>query len=155
MLNNYFRDKSELILHCVRKYKQDCVTRYDSLVADSRTADELRTGFGAAMATTLVEDGHLHRLWYDMRSQSLFEDAFRLDVQELDRSLELMIWRVVTRYTELAGRPPALTSRLAYAMFDGLFQQGLLKFFAGVPGAAAELQADVETVLAASIGSVG
>ena len=37
-----------------------------------------------------------------------------------------MIWRVVTRYAELAGRPPAMTPAAAYGVLDGLFQQALL-----------------------------
>jgi hypothetical protein len=37
-----------------------------------------------------------------------------------------MIWRVVERYSDLAGRPPALAPAGTYAVLDGLFQQALL-----------------------------
>ena len=56
VLHYYFADKSELIMYCVRQYKAECVTRYDSIVATAAAADQLRRGFGAAMAATLVED---------------------------------------------------------------------------------------------------
>jgi hypothetical protein len=37
-----FSDKFELITYCVRQYKAECVTRYDSIVADAGSADELK-----------------------------------------------------------------------------------------------------------------
>ncbi len=147
VLHYYFRDKIELITYCVRQYKAECVTRYDNIVATASSADELRKGFGAAMAATLVEEATLHRLWYDLRNQSLFDDSYRSDVLEIDQSLERMIWRIVAKYADLAGQPPALPSGAAYAVFDGLFQQALLRHLAGSPDAATDLQDSVQRVL--------
>jgi AcrR family transcriptional regulator len=147
VLHYYFRDKIELITYCVRQYKAECVTRYDNIVATASSADELRKGFGAAMAATLVEEATLHRLWYDLRNQSLFDDSYRTDVLEIDQSLERMIWRIVTKYAGLAGQPPALPSGAAYAVFDGLFQQALLRHLAGSPDAATDLDDSVQRVL--------
>src|SRR5690349_2905926 len=104
VLHYYFADKFELITYCVRQYKAECVTRYDSVVATATSADQLRVGFGAAMAVTLREDAAVHRLWYDLRNQSLFEEKFRADAVEIDHSLERMIWRIVSRYAELGER---------------------------------------------------
>ena len=53
VLHYYFADKFELITYCVRRYKAECVRRYDSIVATATAADQLRDGFGAAMAGTL------------------------------------------------------------------------------------------------------
>ena len=41
VLHYYFRDKVDLITHCVREYKAQCVTRYDQVVATSSSASEL------------------------------------------------------------------------------------------------------------------
>jgi AcrR family transcriptional regulator len=147
VLHYYFRDKVELITHCVRQYKAECVTRYDQIIATAGSAEELRQGFGAAMAGTLREDAPMHRLWYDLRNQSLFEESFQADVLEIDQSLERMIWRIVGQYAGLAGAPLAVSPGMAYAIFDGLFQQSLLRYLAGQEGAAGELQANVEHVL--------
>jgi AcrR family transcriptional regulator len=148
VLHYYFDDKIDLITQCVRQYKARCVTRYDEVVASAATASELRQGFAAVMAQTVVEDAALHRLWYDLRSQSLFEDSFRADVRDIDLSLERMIWRVVTRISELIPRPLSLPSPITYAIFDGLFQQSLLKHLSGDAQAPADLRAAVEAVLA-------
>ena len=147
VLHYYFSDKFELITYCVRQYKAECVTRYDSIVATAGSAAELKREFGAAMATTLREDATLHRLWYDLRNQSLFEESFRADVLEIDQRREEMIWRVISRFASFAGLGVALAPAAAYAILDGLFQQALLHFLAGQEGAAEQLRANVVRVL--------
>jgi AcrR family transcriptional regulator len=147
VLHYYFADKFELITYCVRRYKAECVTRYDVSVTTATTAEELRAGFGETMAATMRDDATLHRLWYDLRNQSQFEERFRADVADIDRSLERMIWRVVTRYAELSEREFAVTPAFAYALLDGVFQHALLRHLGGDPAAAQELDAQVRQVL--------
>ena len=147
VLHYYFADKFELITYCVRQYKAECVTRYDSIVASADSAAELSRGFGAAMAATLREDATMHRLWYDLRNQSLFEESFRADVLEIDQRREAMIWRVVSRYAELAQISVTLSRAAVYAILDGLFQQALLHHLAGSEGPADDLAANVIRVL--------
>jgi AcrR family transcriptional regulator len=147
VLHYYFSDKTELITYCVRQYKAECVTRYDNIVAIATSAAELKQGFGAAMASTMVEEATLHRLWYDLRNQSLFDDSYRHDVSEIDQSLERMIWRIVSKYSDLAGTPLVVSSGPAYAVFDGLFQQALIRHLAGRADAARDLDENVQRVL--------
>ena len=37
------------------------------------------------MARRCATDAPMHRLWYDLRNQSLFEESFRADVLEIDQ----------------------------------------------------------------------
>lgn len=74
------------------------------------------------MAAPLREDATMHRFWYDLRNQSLFDQAFRSDVCEIDQSLERMIWRIVSRFADLAGVPA-----------DGQLQRGLRSVRRAVP----------------------
>jgi AcrR family transcriptional regulator len=147
VLHYYFAGKFELITYCVRQYKAECVTRYDGIVATAVSAAGLSRGFGAAMAATLREDATMHRLWYDLRNQSLFDETFRADVLEIDQSLERMIWRIVSKYAELSEAPLAVTPGLAYAVMDGLFQHALLRQLAGSADAARDLDESVQHVL--------
>ncbi|HEX2892347.1 TetR/AcrR family transcriptional regulator [Vineibacter terrae] len=147
VLHYYFADKVDLIMCCVRHYKAQCVTRYDHIIASASSYDEMTDGFVAAMAQTLADEATLHRLWYDLRAQSLFEPAFRADVAEIDKSLQDMIWRIIARLAALAGAPQTLPPPLLYAMFDGLFQQALLKHLSGEAGATTELQAGIRLLL--------
>jgi AcrR family transcriptional regulator len=147
VLHYYFSDKVDLIIESVKQYKAECVKRYDEIVATARTAVELKYGFSAALAGTLCEDAPMHRLWYDLRNQSLFEESFRADVLEIDQSLQRMIWRIVSQYAELTGAPLAVSSSVAYAIFDGLFQQALLRQLAGHSDAGRQLQESVESII--------
>ncbi len=106
VVHYYFTDKFELITHCVRYYKAQCVTRYDDLVAESVTADELLDRFAAKLVETMTDEAPMHRLWYDLRTQAMFEDQFRPDVLMIDATLQEMIGRVVSQVRR-AGRPPA------------------------------------------------
>ncbi|MFR9804273.1 TetR/AcrR family transcriptional regulator [Pseudonocardia sp. RS010] len=146
-LHYYFRDKVELIMYCVRRYKAVCVQRYDAIVTDSATPEGLAADFAEGLAATCRDEAPLHRLWYDLRSQSLFEESFRPDVAEIDQSLERMVWRIVRRYAELAGRKPTCSPVLAYATVDGLFQQALLRHLSGSELALDDLRAGARHLL--------
>jgi TetR/AcrR family transcriptional regulator, transcriptional repressor of bet genes len=147
VVHYYFQDKLELVIYSVRYYKARCVTRYDSVVSDSTTADELLDAFAAKLAETIRDEAPMHRLWYDLRTQSMFEDQLRDAVTLIDKTLEDMIWRVVTRYATLAGRRPRLEPPVAYGVLDGLFQQALLAYVGGHTEVLATLAGQVRAVL--------
>jgi TetR/AcrR family transcriptional repressor of bet genes len=137
VVHYYFRDKLELVVYSVRYYKVRCVTRYDTVVDESTTAGELLDRFADKLAETIRDEAPMHRLWYDLRAQSMFEPQLREAVSYIDRTLQEMIWRIVSRYAELAGRPAAVGPAVAYGMLDGLFQQALLAY-QDSPGATLE-----------------
>ena len=130
VVHYYFQDKLELVIYSVRYYKARCVTRYDAVVRDSTSPAELVDAFAAKLAQTIREEAPMHRLWYDLRTQSMFEDALRDAITEIDAALEAMIWRVIDRYATLSGGTPLVSSPAAYGMLDGLFQQALLAYTA-------------------------
>ncbi|HVK27452.1 MAG TPA: TetR/AcrR family transcriptional regulator [Nocardioides sp.] len=147
VVHYYFHDKLDLIVYCVRQYKATCVHRYDGVVADATTADELVAGFADKLVETIVDEAPMHRLWYDLRAQSMFEESLREAVLQIDKTLEDMIWRVVSTYAELAGRAPAMAPSVAYGLLDGLFQQALLAHLCGREGVLDELRAQVHELM--------
>jgi len=147
VVHYYFQDKLELIVYCVRYYKKQCVTRYDGVVADSTSAGELIDAFAAKLVETVQEEAPMHRLWYDLRTQSMFEEQLREAVLQIDGTLEQMIWRVVSRYAELAGRQPRTTPSAAYGLLDGVFQQALLGHLTGNTDSLDELVVQVHDLM--------
>ena len=141
VLHYYFTDKIDLITHCVRVYNDECVTRYDEIVASAPSAEELKRQFCDKLAATMADDADMHRLWYDLRNQAVFEPAFRADVTEIDLSLQRMIWRIVSRYGELRGDQPNVAEEAAYGLLDGLFLQALRRHLFGDSEARSRLQA--------------
>lgn len=147
VLHYYFRDKTELITFCVRRYKERCVTRYNEIVAGAASAEDLATRFAEALAETMQVETAMHRLWYDLRSQAMFEAGLRPTVVELDRQLEAVIARVVDQYAVLRDRPLRVSQPLAYAMFDGLFEGCLMRHIAGENGVADRLRDEAAALL--------
>lgn len=147
VLHYYFSDKFDLICCSVRYYKAKCVTRYDQITATARSREELLEGFLEKLGETIRTEAHMHRLWYDLRAQALFESAFRDDVTAIDKSLEDMVWRIMSRYAALGDKQIAVSPEALYALFDGLFQKYLLQHISGDADAIAALQAELRRLL--------
>jgi len=135
VLHYYFRDKVDLITCCVRYYKEYRVAQHDRLTAEAASLGEFVDGFVVNLAASMREEAHLHRLWYDLRAQALFEPAFRADVAAIEKTLEDTMERLVSRLHELAGETQTVPHALVYALVDGVFQQSLLKHVSGDPDA--------------------
>ena len=153
VVHYYFADKLELVVYSVRYYKARCVTRYDGVVADATDAEGLLDAFAAKLVETVQEEAAMHCLWYDLRTQSMFEERLREAVVLIDKTLEEMIWRVISRYAELAGRPPAMTPAAAYGVLDGLFQQALLGHLTGDADAVESMAAQVHELMPLMVSS--
>ncbi len=151
VLHYYFADRLDLIAHCVHLYKAECIASYDDVLRPEDDAPALRTRFADRLAATLEHDLPTHKLWYDLRSQALFETALVEDVREIDASLEAMIWRVVGRYAELAGGTPLLDSAGTYAALDGPFERAVRRRVHGDEAAASLLTAQVFALLDALV----
>ena len=152
VLHYCFKDKLDLILCSVRQYKARCVRRYDQVTADAQTLDALLDVFLASLGDTLRAEAPLHRLWYDLRAQALFEAEFRADLTEIDRRPAQMVLRVMARAAELAGVRVSLPPAVMYAAVDGLFQQALLQHLSGDDQAVPVLQADVRCIATQMLG---
>ncbi|MGM7697585.1 TetR family transcriptional regulator [Microbacterium sp. A84] len=131
ILHYYFEDKDDLIGQAIWQYKSECARRYDEIVETARTGDELAERFGTEMSATLRDETDMHRLWYDLRNQSLFESGFRDTIIAIDQLLTDMVWAVVKRYAELENTVPGIDPGSAYALFDGIFLNSLIAFLRG------------------------
>ncbi|ANZ40843.1 TetR family transcriptional regulator [Lentzea guizhouensis] len=148
VLHYYFADKRDLVTEAVRQYEAVCVTRYDDVVARATTAEQLRDEFVAMFFDTLAQDAPLHRLWYDLRNQSLFDETFRADVLEIDGRREDMVWRVVSRYAELSGGTLSVSPAVVYVTLDGIFHRALLHHLGGQADTVASLRHELPGVIA-------
>jgi TetR/AcrR family transcriptional regulator, transcriptional repressor of bet genes len=147
VVHYYFQDKTALVVHAVRYYKARCVTRYDGVVSAATTPEGMLEAFAAKLVETVTDEAPMHCLWYDLRTQSMFEEELREAVDLIDVTMRDMIWRVVSRYAELSGRPVAMTPAAAYGVVDGLFQQALLAHVGGDADALPALVTQVHALM--------
>ena len=110
VLHYYFTDKVDLISECVRVYHQLLVANFDEGLATYEDLDTMAVGVAETLQRTITEETAQHRLWYDLRSHSMFNEEIREDVREIERTLEGFAWRVVLGYAELSGTEPVLDS---------------------------------------------
>ncbi|WP_172400043.1 MULTISPECIES: TetR/AcrR family transcriptional regulator [unclassified Microbacterium] len=150
-LHYYFTDKNDLIAEAVRISKGGLGDRYLAVLERAETAEELAAGAAEELARSVHDDARLHRLWYDLRNQSLFESGFGDTIAEVEADLQDAIWRVVERYSELCGRPCRFTPLFAYALTDGMLQHALIRHLRGDGEAIARLRRECRDLFAASV----
>ncbi|TCQ06073.1 TetR family transcriptional regulator [Rhizobium sp. PP-F2F-G36] len=118
-LHYYFGDKSELIVFTVRRFKQTFIARLADIIVDRHSVEEaIEALVESAMTSTAM-----HRFWYDLRNQALFEPKYRAVVTEIERDLK-GITGTVLRLID-PTRDPEPFQDLAYVTLDGIFFQGI------------------------------
>lgn len=127
VIHYYFKDKAELIRFCVERYKQDFIASLRAAVAEAESLASLKQGVARVLLQSLNEQPQEHRLWYDIRAQSLFDESFRPGMWAIDRQLEGLIAEMLRKMADMSGRPPRVSAGTAYAMLDGFFQRYLLR----------------------------
>ena len=151
ILHYYFSGKDDLIAQAIWQYKSECARRYDPIVQTSVTAEELIARFGVEISATLRDESDMHRLWYDLRNQALFENGFRGTIIAIDELLTDMVWAIVERHAQLCGKTPAIDRETAYALIDGLFLNALIGYLRGDLDALDRLRTRSQNLLKASV----
>ncbi|GAA1935581.1 TetR/AcrR family transcriptional regulator [Microbacterium aoyamense] len=150
ILHYYFESKDDLIAQAIWQYKSECARRYDPILETATSADEMIARFGVEISATLRDEAELHRLWYDLRNQAMFEGGFRETILAIDELLTDMVWAVVERHAELRGTAPTIDRATAYALFDGLFLNCLIAYLRGDVDAIDAIRVRAGNLLAAS-----
>lgn len=142
VLHYYFKDKTEIILEAIRLYKTQCIARWDDALR-AESADELLMKLAAVLTDGIHEEGQLHRLWYDVRSEGMVDPAFRDLVWEVELEVQAMVVRVIEHMGALSGTRLLISPETAAVTLDALFQRALLEHYCGDPTAADTLMARV------------
>ncbi len=118
MLNYYFADKSDLIIYCVKNYKSGFVRVNEAAIQSEGDRDAVIESFTTGLATSIKEDAAAHRLWYDIRSQAMFDESFRPAINQIEESLINLVGHLHKRL----DLPPTPSIESDYAAIDGLFR---------------------------------
>lgn len=118
MLHYYFEDRSDLIIYCVQLYKEEFVRDINAALNTAEGRDAVLDAFADALADSIVDDTETHRLWYDIRTQAMFDETFRPVVDEI----EAMLIDIIRHAFKKAGNeiPPMVD--IHYAAVDGVFR---------------------------------
>ena len=95
----------------------------------------------------------MHRLWYDLRTQALFDDRFAASINEIDDSLAALTWKAVIAYAELCESVVIITPAIVYATADGLFHRALRDLITGDAEAPQRLAHEIDSALDDFVGA--
>ncbi len=126
ILHYYFEDKIDLISYCVRLYKETFIAMLDAAMAPETPGDAVIAGFVDALVGAVAQHANTHRLWYDIRGQALFDEAFHPVVDEIERALVNVVVRLLQRLDIEIVSPLSV-----YVAFDGLFRYYLQQHLSG------------------------
>lgn len=140
-LHYYFEDRDELLVYCVRQYKLRFVGMIASAVDGVGSPEQALEAFCRALAQTILDEADMHRLWYDIRNQALFDQNFVAVVEEIEALLVDMLAPLSAQQDE---------RELLYLRLDGAFRYLLQQQLAGRARTVAEIQA----YLKAAAGSI-
>lgn len=118
MLHYYFADKTDLIIHCVAIYKEGFVENIIRALDNAEGREAVIDNFSEALVVSIIDDEMTHRLWYDIRTQAMFDEAFRPAVA----SIEGKLINIVRQAFKKAGHPVPENVDLYYALLDGAFR---------------------------------
>ena len=142
MVHYYFEDKEELLIFCVRLYKEEFIQRMKSALLSASSESSPARSFASVLATTIVKDSDIHRLWYDIRVQSMFDPTFEPFVRELENSMMAIL------RTFCKDQSSDREASLLYAKVDGVFRFLLQQSLFGAPFDRSDMEAMfVETLL--------
>lgn len=131
VLHYYFADKAELIEECIHRIEQMTADRVAEMPTTASSASEYADAVATVLADSLRTETADHRLWYDLRSQSMFDDQLREAAGSIDRSRGVQAWTIVERYAAIADRSPAVSPAVAYQVIDGVFFHHVLAMVYG------------------------
>lgn len=141
MMHYYFDDKEQLLIYCVRLYKRQFVVKLRGALDNATAEDGVIKAFAAALSDTLESDAEVHRLWYDIRSQAMFDPVFQPVVTELEQSMADLL-RGFSKNPDNAKE-----AELLYAQVDGVFRYLLQQVLFGQAASADTMRQMLEAPL--------
>lgn len=131
VIHYYFSSKTDLLIYCIRIYKEDFIDSLKDLITHASQLKTLTITVADFLANTIAEHAHIHRLWYDMRAQALFDPAFQEPVEEMEQGL-IDVFRVLfTKLHELKISSGDNDPLELYLALDGWFRYFLQRQLMG------------------------
>lgn len=127
-LHYYFVDKSELLTFCIKTFKRAFIQKVMGNCEAAHSLKDLITAFCEVCSESMVTDYREHRVWFDIRSQALYEPIFIPLRVEIEKELEEMFRTFIVAGEQLSGHAATMKTDAVGWMFEGLFEIELFNF---------------------------
>lgn len=122
VVHYYFEDRVDLINYCTRRYKDEFAQMLMAVFVAGGSAENVIDGLINGLADAIENDAEKHRLWYDIRTQALFDEKFHKTVDDIEH-LQIDIMRGLLEVLEIQNIDPLSV----YLAIDGIFRHYLQK----------------------------
>ena len=140
VIHYYFESKTELLIYCVRLYKEGFILELAEMITQAGRPDKLIEDLADFLASTIDQHAHIHRLWYDIRAQAQFDEAFQPAVQEFEILLIDVFKLLLTKLRALGAECGVSDPLRLYIALDGWFRYFLQRKLMGDTDATSTLR---------------
>jgi AcrR family transcriptional regulator len=127
-LHYYFVDKSELLSYCVKTFKRAFIQKVIDQCEAADNLKDLITTFIDVCCDSMITDYQEHRVWFDIRSQALYEPIFAPLRVEIENELGVMFRTFIVAGEQYSGHTSPMKTDAVGWMVEGLFEAQLFNF---------------------------
>lgn len=127
-LHYYFDSKADLVVFAIRQYKMRFVEQLTEAIRAKAEKSESIGAVVEVLMESLADAGKAHRVWYDMRTQALFNPAMQPAIAEIQAELEDATKALFVKFCRDADDEVVHT---AFLLLDAIFFDALRHSFNG------------------------
>ncbi|GGX35253.1 TetR/AcrR family transcriptional regulator [Undibacterium squillarum] len=126
LIHYYFSDKQALLTEALQLYKSGFIAQLHTALLQADDADQLITTAVQMFTAIATEPQSLHRLWYDLKAQAMFDNAFREVLHQTEQQLIDLCAAFLSKLNHLRGSTSPLSALDLYLLLDSHLQYAML-----------------------------
>jgi len=126
LIHYYFSDKQALLIEALQLYKSGFIAQLHTTLLQADDADQLINTAVQVFTAIATEPQSLHRLWYDLKAQAMFDTAFREVLHQTEQQLIDLCAAFLTKFNHLRGTTSPLSPLDLYLLLDSHLQYAML-----------------------------
>ena len=128
LIHYYFSDKQALLTEALQLYKSGFIAQLHTALLQADDADQLINTAVQVFTAIATEPQSLHRLWYDLKAQAMFDTAFREVLHQTEQQLIDLCAAFLSKLNHLRGSssPSPLSALDLYLLLDSHLQYAML-----------------------------
>lgn len=138
----YFPEKEGLLLYCVDLSVDRFTSQLNEILDADISPNEARSAYIELFAHSIINYAHLHRLWYDIRNQAMFDSLLRQRVADVEARFVAICDELGSKFAVNDVRGVEI-----YVMLDGAYRYYIQQSIAGTPITAEDIALSLKRLI--------
>lgn len=138
----YFPEKEGLLLYCVDLSVDRFTSQLNEILDADISPNEARSAYIELFAHSIINYAHLHRLWYDIRNQAMFDSLLRQRVADVEARFVAICDELGSKFAVNEVRGVEI-----YVMLDGAYRYYIQQRIAGTPITAEDIALSLKRLI--------